>query len=79
MDIETSQEDSEYVFQKLNFNTSLPGLINTRKNEEKTKKYSRKQLEDYYRNIPKALIKKVYAKYYLDFVLLGFSSGRFPN
>ena len=79
MDIETSQEDSDYVFRQLNFNTSLPGLINTRKNDEKTKKNPRKQLEDYYKNIPKALIKKVYAKYYLDFVLLGFSSGRFPN
>ena len=71
MDIETSEEDSAYVFKKLNFNTSLPAVINT----SKTKKNPRKQLEEYYKNIPKALIKKVYAKYYLDFVLLGFSSS----
>ena len=74
MDIETSYEDSAYVFKQLNFNTSLPGLINsskTKKNPEKSKK----QLEDYYKSIPKDLIKKVYAKYYLDFVLFGFSSS----
>ena len=71
MDIETSQEDSAYVFEELNFNTSLPSVINS----SKTKKNPRKQLEEYYKNIPKALIKKVYAKYYLDFVLFGFSSS----
>lgn len=74
MDIETSYEDSAYVFKQLNFNTSLPGLINgskTKKNPEKSKK----KLEDHYKSIPKDLIKKVYAKYYLDFVLFGFSSS----
>ena len=50
MDIETSQEDSAYVFRELNFNTSLPSVINS----SKTKKNPRKQLEEYYKNIPKA-------------------------
>ena len=36
-------------------------------------------MEDYYAEIPKALIEKVYAKYYLDFVLLGFSSEMVSN
>ena len=52
MDIETSQEDSAYVFKELNFNTSLPSAINS----SKTKKNPRKQLEEYYKNIPKAWI-----------------------
>ena len=52
MDIETSQEDSAYVFRELNFNTSLPSVINS----SKTKKNPRKQLEEYYKNIPKAMV-----------------------
>ena len=83
MDIETSLEDSAYVFKQLNFNTSLPGsYLHTspgdKSNSAKTKKNpkkSEKQLEDYYKTIPKDLIKKVYAKYYLDFILFGFSSS----
>ena len=75
MDIETSHEDSAYVFKQLNFNTSLPGDKSNSAKTKKTPEKSEKQLEDYYKSIPKDLIKKVYAKYYLDFVLFGFSSS----
>ena len=65
-----ADEDSAYVFEKLCFNTSLPSfhLSSTTKGPPK------RPMEDYFAEIPKALIEKVYAKYYLDFVLLGFSS-----
>ena len=66
LDIQTAVEDSEYVFGQLNFNTGLPSFHSSSKS-------SKRPLEDYYRNIPKDLIKKVYSKYYLDFVLFGFS------
>ena len=66
MDIQTAAEDSEYVFSQLNFSTRLPSFHSSSKS-------SQKPLEAYYRNIPKDLIKKVYSKYYLDFVLFGFS------
>ena len=66
MDISFATEDSEYVFQQLNFDAKLPTF-------HSSSKASKKPLEDYYKNIPKALIKKLYAKYFLDFVLLGFS------
>ena len=62
-----ASEDSTYVFQKLHFNTSLPSFHTTSTKPKTT-------LEDYYADIPKTLIKRIYAKYYLDFVLLGFSS-----
>ena len=66
MDIENAEEDSEYVFQQLDFDAKLPLF-------HQSSKSTKKSLEDYYRNIPKALIKKLYAKYFLDFVLFGFS------
>ena len=75
MDIETSHQDSAYIFKQLNFNTSLPGDKSNSAKTKKTPEKSEKQLEDYYKSIPKDLIKKVYAKYYLDFVLFGFSSS----
>ena len=68
MDIDTAQEDSKYVFEELEFNSRLPTVHNHAKGEVK------KALEDYYKEIPKSLIKKIYAKYYLDFVLYGFST-----
>ena len=68
LDIQAAAEDSEYVFSQLNFKTGLPSFHSSSKNGSSTK-----PLEDYYKNIPKALIKKLYAKYFLDFVLLGFS------
>ena len=66
MDIQTAAEDSEYVFSQLNFSSRLPTFHSSSKS-------SKKPLEDYYRSIPSDLIKKVYSKYYLDFVLFGFS------
>ena len=66
MDISFATEDSEYVFQQLDFDAKLP-LFHS------SSKTSKKPLEDYYKNIPKELIKKIYAKYFLDFVLFGFS------
>ena len=66
MDIENANEDSEYVFQQLDFDAKLPHF-------HQSSKSTKKSLEDYYKNIPKALIKKLYAKYFLDFVLFGFS------
>ena len=66
MDISFAAEDSEYVFQQLNFDAKLPTF-------HSSSKASKKPLEDYYKNIPKVLIKKLYAKYFLDFVLFGFS------
>ena len=69
MDIENAKEDSEYVFQELDFDAKLPLFHSSSKS-------TKKSLEDYYKNIPKALIKKLYAKYFLDFVLLGFSSDQ---
>ena len=68
MDIDTAQEDSEYVFDELKFNARLPAVHNHADGEVK------KALEDYYKDIPKSLIKKIYAKYFLDFVLYGFST-----
>ena len=68
MDIEFANDDSEYVFQQLNFDAKLPSFHQSSKSTKKT-------IDEYYKKalIPKALIKKVYAKYYLDFVLFGFS------
>ena len=66
MDISFATEDSEYVFQQLNFDAKLPTF-------HTSSKASKKPLEDYYKNIPKVLIKKLYAKYFLDFILFGFS------
>ena len=74
MDIQTAAEDSEYVFSQLNFKTSLPSFHSSSKNGS-----SKTPLEDYYKNIPKALIKKIYSKYYLDFVLFGFSPASVRN
>ena len=70
MDIETAQEDSQYVFEALEFDTRLP----YEPNHTEVKGGVKKTLEDYYADIPKSLIKKTYAKYFLDFVLLGFST-----
>ena len=66
MDISFAKDDSEYVFQQLDFDAKLPIFHSSSKTSKKT-------LEDYYENIPKELIKKLYAKYFLDFVLFGFS------
>ena len=66
MDISFAKDDSEYVFQQLDFDAKLPIFHSSSKS-------SNKPLEDYYKNIPKELIKKLYAKYFLDFVLFGFS------
>lgn len=66
MDIDTAQEDSQYVFDELELNARLPAVHN---HVERGM-----TLEDYYKDIPKSLIKKIYAKYYLDFVLYGFST-----
>ena len=74
MDIQAAVEDSEYVFSQLNFNTRLPSFHSSSKNGS-----SKKPLEEYYKNIPKALIKKVYSTYYLDFVLFGFSPASVRN
>ena len=74
LDIQAAAEDSESVFSQLNFNTSLPSFHSSSKNGSSTK-----PLEDYYKNIPKALIKKIYSKYYLDFVLFGFSPASVRN
>lgn len=74
MDIQAAAEDSEYVFSQLNFKTGLPSFHSSSKNGSSTK-----PLEDYYKNIPKALIKKIYSKYYLDFVLFGFSPASVRN
>ena len=68
MDIDTAQEDSEYVFKELEFDARLPAEPNHANGTVN------KTLEDYYKDIPKSLIKKIYAKYYLDFVLYGFST-----
>ena len=66
MDIDTAQEDSQYVFDELELNARLPAVHN---HVERGM-----TLEDYYKDIPKSLTKKIYAKYYLDFVLYGFST-----
>ena len=67
-------EDSEYVFSQLNFNIRLPSFHSSSKNGS-----TKRPLEHYYKNIPKALIKKIYSKYYLDFVLFGFSPASVMN
>ena len=66
MDISFAKDDSEYVFQQLDFDAKLPIF-------HSSSKATKKPLGDYYKNIPKELIKKLYAKYFLDFVLFGFS------
>ena len=53
-------EDSTYVFNKLHFNTSLPSFHTTSKTKSSAPK---RNIEEFYADIPKALIKKIYAKY----------------
>ena len=53
-------DDSTYVFNKLHFNTSLPSFYTTSKTKSSGPK---KTMEEFYAEIPKALIKKIYAKY----------------
>ena len=53
-------DDSTYVFDKLHFNTSLPLFHTTSKTKSSGPK---KAMEEFYAEIPKALIKKIYAKY----------------
>ena len=55
------------MFEKLEFNARLPAVHNHAEGEVN------KALEDYHKDISKSLIEKIYAKYYLDFVLFGFS------
>lgn len=52
-------DDSTYVFNKLHFNTSLPSFHTTSKTKSSGPKNT---MEEFYAEIPKALIKKIYAK-----------------
>ena len=57
---------SEFIFEKLGYKARLP--------KKKQSNRDKSHVENPYKNIPKFGVQEVYRKYYLDFVLLGFTA-----
>ena len=69
LDIATAEQDSKYIFDLLSFKTHLPMRHDSSSDHSNS-------LSHYYRNIPKSVLKAVYSKYFLDFVLFDFNTDQ---
>jgi len=61
---------SKFIFEKLGYKARLPTKIGVPFVKSGLKSY----LKNPYKNVPKSGVQEVYRKYYLDFVLLGFTA-----
>ena len=61
---------SKFIFEKLGYKARLPTTIVSGIDKSDLKSY----LKNPYKNVPKSDVQEVYRKYYLDFVLLGFTA-----
>ena len=57
---------SKFIFEKLGYKARLP--------KKKPSRRDKSHIENPYKNVPKSGVKEVYRKYYLDFVLFGFTA-----
>ena len=61
---------SKFIFEKLGYKARLPTKIVPAIDKSALKNY----FQNPYKNVPKSDVQEVYRKYYLDFVLLGFTA-----
>ena len=61
---------SKFIFEKLGYKARLPTKIVSGIDKSNLKSY----FKNPYKNVPKSGVQEVYRKYYLDFVLLGFTA-----
>ena len=65
---------SKFIFEKLGYKARLPTKIGSNPKVDIGKSGLKSYLKNPYKNVPKSGVQEVYRKYYLDFVLLGFTA-----
>ena len=71
--IENAALESKFVFDKVGFNTELPPNHGTSASKSK-QTVPKLTTADHYATVPYQTVIEIYRKYYLDFVLFGFSA-----
>ena len=72
--IENAEVESNFVFEALKFNTHLPADHGSSSLKSKVKTTQKPTTAERYKSIPIKTLIDIYRKYYLDFVVFGFSA-----
>lgn len=72
--IENAKAESEFIFEKIGFNTHLPPNHGSSTLKSSSAQKRKPTTAENYKEIPVKTIIDIYRKYYLDFVLFGFSA-----